>query len=77
MLQLVTDNTSYRTRAEQMAAQVRALADMIENGLDFTHGMIVGVVNGSVSYAPLGTITLIEATGLMELANRKIERDLS
>lgn len=74
MLRLVTDD--YDAPADQMAAQVRALADLIEGGLDVSSGIIVGVVDGKVSYAPLGDISLIEATGLLELVSRKIERDL-
>jgi hypothetical protein len=75
MLRLVTDG--FETPEKQMAASVRALADLIEGGLDVQHGVIVAVVDGAVSYAPLGNISLVEATGLLELVSRKIERDLS
>jgi hypothetical protein len=74
MLRLVTDE--YSNPAQQMAASVRALADLIEGGLDVEHGVIVAVVDGAVSYAPLGEISLVEATGLLALASRKVERDL-
>lgn len=76
MLRLVTDD-DHQAPSDQMAAALRATADLIEGGLDVRHGLIVGVVNGAVSYAPLGEITLVEATGLLELASRKLERDLS
>lgn len=74
MLKLVTGD--FQTPTEQIAASVRSLADLIEGGLRVEHGLVVAVVDGSVSYAPLGTISLMEATGLLQLASRKVERDL-
>lgn len=75
MLRLVTPD-EYQHPHDRMAAQVRELAAIIESGR-VEHAIVVGVIDGSVSYAPIGTVTLVEATGLLELASRKIERDLS
>jgi hypothetical protein len=74
MLRLVTE--TYATPHEQIAASIHALGDLIAGGLDVQHGVIVAVVDGAVSYAPLGEISLVEATGLLALASRKVERDL-
>jgi hypothetical protein len=75
MLRLVTEQ--HETPQQTMAAQVRELANLIESGkIELRHGVITAVVDGAVSYAPIGAISLIETVGLLELASRKVERDM-
>lgn len=74
MLQLVGDD--FLSVEQRMIADTEALASLIKSGR-LSQGMIVAVVDGAVTYAPLGVVTLIEATGMLELASRKVERDLS
>ena len=74
MLKLVTGD--FDAPADRMASALRSMADLVEGGLNVKHGLVVAVVDGAVSYAPLGEISLCEATGLLALASRKVERDL-
>jgi hypothetical protein len=61
----------------EIVASLIAVADDIESGkIEMEHAVLVAVVDGAVTYAPIGTVTLVEATGLLELASRKIERDM-
>jgi hypothetical protein len=76
-LRLVTDNGRQLPGFNEFVASFVAIADAIENGeIAMEQAVLVAVVDGAVTYAPIGTVTLVEATGLLELASRKIERDM-
>jgi hypothetical protein len=61
-----------------VTACARAFADAVENGeITVERCIVVAIVNGGLDYSAWGqTPTLIEATGLLELASRKIEREV-
>lgn len=55
-----------------------ALSDKLAAGeLVIEKGLLVCLVNGAVTYSPVGEVNLLEATGLLGLASRRIERDAS
>lgn len=73
MLRLVTKDES---AAELMASSFIALGEAILRGeLNVEQAIVVAVVDGGVTYTPLGHVPLAEGIGLLELASRKIERD--
>ena len=61
-----------------VATSARAFADQIDAGkINVERLIVVGIVNGVVTYTAWGkTPTVLEATGLLELASRRIERDV-
>lgn len=61
-----------------IADAARSFADQVDAGkLDIERCIVIGIVNGSVTYTAWGkTPSILEATGLLELASRKIERDV-
>jgi hypothetical protein len=60
-----------------IATSARAFADQVDAGkLNIDRLLIIGILDGAVTYTAWGTTpTVLEATGLLELASRKIERD--
>lgn len=64
-------------RDDLMATSFIALGESILEGkLSVEQAIVVAVVDGCVTYTPLGHVTLVEGVGLLELASRKIERDM-
>jgi hypothetical protein len=64
-------------RDELMAASFISLGESILAGkISIEQAIIVAVVDGGVTYTPFGHVTLVEGVGLLELASRKIERDM-
>ena len=54
----------------------RALADTLEEGtVAIEKCILVAIVDGAVTYTAAGGVSIVEATGLLELASRRIERD--
>lgn len=54
----------------------RALADSLERGeIVIEKAVLVAIVDGAVTYTACGGVTVMEATGLLELCSRRIERD--
>lgn len=61
---------------DPVVAWARALADSLEQGTVVVEKCIlVAMVDGAVTYTAAGGVTIMEATGLLELASRRIERD--
>jgi len=74
ILRLVTN--SEPDHEQMMAAHFFALGESILQGqIDMDQAIVVAVVDGAVTYTPIGHVTLAEGIGLLELASRKIERD--
>jgi hypothetical protein len=64
-------------RDEMMAASFIALGESILAGkLSVEQAIVVAVVDGAVTYTAFGHVTLVEGVGLLELASRKVERDM-
>lgn len=62
---------------DPIAASAHALGDAIEAGkIAVEKCILVAIVDGMVTYTAWGGVTLVEATGLLELASRRIERDM-
>lgn len=61
---------------DPVAAWARALADTLEQGkIAVEKAILVAIVDGAVTYTAVGGVSVMEATGLLELASRRIERD--
>lgn len=61
---------------DPVVAWGRALADSLERGdVVIEKAILVAMVDGAVTYTACGGVTIMEATGLLELASRRIERD--
>lgn len=64
-------------RKDDIAASFVALGELqLQGKLNVEQAIVVAVIDGAVTYAPVGTVTLVEAVGLLELASRKVERDM-
>jgi hypothetical protein len=62
---------------QMMAASFIALGESIMSGkISISQAIVVAVVDGCVTYTPFGHVALAEGVGLLELASRKIERDM-
>lgn len=62
--------------ADPVTAWARALAESLEEGkIVIEKCILVAIVDGAVTYAAAGGVTVMDATGLLELASRRIERD--
>jgi hypothetical protein len=61
-----------------IAEAARAFADAVDAGkIQVERLLLIGIVEGAVSYTAWGQApSVLEATGLLELASRKIERDV-
>lgn len=60
-----------------MAASFIALGESILAGkISIEQAIVVAIIDGSLTYTPFGHVTLVEGVGMMELASRKIERDM-
>lgn len=75
---IVTDGEQIVPDNEQlMAASFIALGESILKGaIKIEQAIVIAVIDGGTTYTPIGQINLVEATGLLELASRKIERDM-
>lgn len=75
---IVSDGEQLVPDSEQlMAASFIALGESIIAGtLKIEQALVVAVVDGAVTYTPFGHVTLVEGIGILELASRKIERDM-
>jgi hypothetical protein len=75
---IVSDGEQLVPDSEQlMAASFIALGEAIIAGkLAIEQALVVAVVDGGVTYTPFGHVTLVEGIGILELASRKIERDM-
>lgn len=61
---------------DPVAAWAHALGDSIEAGkIVVEKCILVAIVDGAVTYTSVGPINVVEATGLLELCSRRIERD--
>lgn len=59
-----------------MAASFLAIGESILAGkLNMEQAIVVAVIDGSVTYTPIGHVSIVEGIGLLEMASRKIERD--
>jgi hypothetical protein len=59
-----------------MAASFIALGESILAGkIKIEQAIVVAVIDGGVTYTPIGHVSIVEGIGLLELASRKIERD--
>lgn len=66
-----------RYGGDLMAASFIALGESILAGkITIEQAILVAIIDGGVTYTPFGHVTLGEATGYLELASRKIERDM-
>lgn len=62
---------------DPVAAWAHGLGDAIEAGnLTVEKAILVAIVDGAVTYTSVGALTVMEATGLLELCSRRIERDV-
>jgi hypothetical protein len=60
-----------------MAASFIAIGESILQGkIDIEQAIVIAVADGGVTYTAFGNVKLAEGIGLLELASRKIERDL-
>jgi hypothetical protein len=60
-----------------MASSFIALGESILSGkISIEQAIVVAVVDGAITYTPFGRVTLAEGIGILELASRKIERDM-
>lgn len=76
-LRLIVSDGTEQPDINPFVASFVGIADQIESGdLAMDQAILVAVVDGAVTYAPIGTVTLVEAVGLLELASRKVERDM-
>lgn len=75
-LRIVGSNEPQGTPDQLMAASFIALGESILAGkLSVEQAIVVAVVDGGVTYTPMGHVTIVEGIGLLEMASRKIERD--
>lgn len=78
-LRLVTNGGQQLVPTDQqlMAASFIGLGESILQGkISVEQAIVVAVIDGGVTYTPFGHVTLVEGVGLLELASRKIERDM-
>lgn len=60
----------------EIAESFEAIGGLVRSGeMAVERALVVALVEGRVTYSPIGHITLLEATGLLQLASRALERD--
>jgi hypothetical protein len=61
---------------DPVLAWAQALVETLERGeVVVEKCILVAMVDGDVTYTAAGSVSIMEATGLLELASRRIERD--
>lgn len=66
------------THEEMIAASFIGIGESVLSGkLAIEQAIVVAVIDGMLTYTPIGSVTVVEGIGLLELASRKIERDAS